>query len=159
MIKQECCKTGQDRKNRIQKGYHAPFSNALSKESNGNSSHSHSHSAVGQKYFGRVKLSLPTLMITQVLSLEQISDEQLEDILTKQRLEREQKLLKDAAHVDVVQAKDCLYFQREYWSNTNRRSRGRCNGRHWFIVNCYLPLNVALNWKTFESARKIFSKT
>ena len=37
-----------------------------------------------------------------------MSDEQLEEMLTKRRLEREQELLKAAAHVDVVQAKDCL---------------------------------------------------
>ena len=35
-----------------------------------------------------------------------MTDEQLEDILAKQRLEREQELLRDMAQVDVVHAKE-----------------------------------------------------
>ena len=45
-------------------------------------------------------------MITPVSSLEYMTDEQLEDILAKQRLEREQELLRDMAQVDVVHAKE-----------------------------------------------------
>ena len=45
-------------------------------------------------------------MITPVPSLEQMTDEQLEDILAKRKLEREQELLKEAAHVDMVHAKE-----------------------------------------------------
>ena len=45
-------------------------------------------------------------MITPVSSLEHMTDEQLEDMLAKWRLEREQELLRDMAQVDVVHAKE-----------------------------------------------------
>ena len=63
--------------------------------------------------------------------LEQLTDEQLEDILAKQKLEREQELLSEAAHMDMIHTEEgssravgpllCLKVN-------NRRSRGGCNG-------------------------------
>ena len=128
-------KSGQHGRNRYQNGYNTPFSNALPNEGIGNTSQCHSHSTVGQKYSGarklcfkckspshwakdctnfqreapgRAKPSSTTLMIVPVSSPEQMTDEQLEQMLTKRRLDKEQESLKDAAHVDVVQAKDCM---------------------------------------------------
>ena len=57
---------------------------------------------------GRGKSSSTTPMITPVLSLEQMTDEQLEDILAKRKLEREQELLQAAVQVDVVHDKESL---------------------------------------------------
>ena len=53
-------------------------------------------------------------MISPVSSPEQMTDEQLEQMLTKRRLEKEQELLKDAALVDVVQTKDCQELLAQY---------------------------------------------
>ena len=45
-------------------------------------------------------------MITPVSTLEHMSDEQLEDILAKCRLEREQDMLKESAQVNAILAKE-----------------------------------------------------
>lgn len=55
---------------------------------------------------GRGKSSSTTSMITPVSTLEHMSDEQLEDILAKCRLEREQDMLKESAQVNAILAKE-----------------------------------------------------
>ena len=53
---------------------------------------------------GRGKPASTTSMIAPMplQELEQLTDEQLEDILAKQKLEREQELLSEAAHMDMI---------------------------------------------------------
>ena len=57
---------------------------------------------------GRGKPSATTSMIAPMplQELEQLADEQLEDIPAKRKLEREQELLLEAAHVDMLHAKE-----------------------------------------------------
>ena len=125
-------KKNQQGKYKFQKSYKAPTQTTTSKE--GNVSAGPAQSAPGQKSVGtnktcfrckspshwakdctkqlkaeapgRGKPSSTTSMITPVSTLEQMTDEQLEDILSKRKLEREQELLKEVAQVDVVRAEE-----------------------------------------------------
>ena len=124
-------KKNQQGKYKFQKSYKAPTQTTTSKE--GNVSAGPAQSAPGQKSVGtnktcfrckspshwakdctkQLKAEAPgrgkpssTTSITPVSTLEQMTDEQLEDILSKRKLEREQELLKEVAQVDVVRAEE-----------------------------------------------------
>ena len=91
-----------------------------------------------------------------------MTDEQLEDILAKRKLEREQQLLQQAAHVDTIQAKETSLeavgpllslkvkiegLEVDAMVDTSSRST---------VISRF---NAAQDWKTFEIARKRFPKT
>ena len=113
---------------------------------------------------GRGKPSSTTSMVVPVplQQLEEMTDEQLEDILVKRKLEREKELLQEVAQVDMIQAREGLLGAVGPLLSLKvkiGRSRSGCNGGYWITVNGHLTFNVAQNWKISAVSRKRLSNT